>query len=401
MKKVFFLFMISAVIFAMCSCTSSVLKEVSSGTTEKNDSETNGISTEKNNVEANGMCGEDVKWVLDTSGLLTISGTGDMTRIIDADYESSNVLGIQYADLITACVIENGVTSICQDAFYGCTALARVEIPDSITSIGQSAFGGCSSLASITIPDSVTSIGNSAFWACASLTDIVIPGSVNELGYAVFSGCSNLVSATLSDGLLSTGDRTFSDCSVLSHIIFPDGLKSIGHETFLRCTGLTEIVIPDGVTEIGVYAFSDCENLSDITIPDSVVSIGILAFNNTAYYNDDANLDNGILYTGDCLIYVKEVQSGACIVKPGTKTIADQGFWLCNELTDITIPDSVTSIGVCAVHYPGPKSVTYEGTEAQWKQVHVSEGNNPLLAAGIICTDGVIEPVSTEAVGDI
>ena len=378
MKKVFFLFMISAVIFAMCSCASSVLKEVSSGTTEKNDPETNGISTEKNNVEASGMCGEDVKWVLDTSGLLTNSGTGDMTRIIDEDYESSNVLGIQYADRITACVIENGVTSICQNAFYGCTALASVEIPDS-----------------------VTSIGNSAFWACASLTDIVIPGSVNELGYAVFSGCSNLVSATLSDGLLSTGDRTFSDCSALSHVIFPDGLKSIGHETFLRCTGLTEIVIPDGVTEIGVYAFSDCENLSDITIPNSVVSIGILAFNNTAYYNDDANLDNGILYIGDCLIYVKEVPSSACILKPGTKTIADQGFWLCNELTDITIPDSVTSIGVCAVHYPGPRSVTYEGTEAQWKQVHVSEGNNPLLAAGIICTDGVIEPVSTETVGDI
>lgn len=73
----------------------------------------------------------------------------------------------------------------------------------------------------------------------------------------------------------------------------------------------------------------------------------------------------------------------------------------CISLASITIPDSVTSIGVCAVHYPGPRSVAYEGTEAQWKQVHVSEGNNPLLSAGIICTDGVIEPVSTEAVGDI
>ena len=236
---------------------------------------------------------DNLTWKLDAKGTLTISGTGAMKNYNDTDnlspaYMNSNVKKV---------VIEDGVTSIGDFAFYKCTGLTSITIPDSITSIGNYAFSECSNLTSITIPNSVTSIGKSAFYGCWDLTSITIPDSVTSIGNAAFNSCTSLLSITIPDSVTSIGYGAFYDCSSLTSITIPNSVTSIGNFVFYNCSSLTNIKIPDSVTSIGNFAFYNCSSLTSITIPNSVTSIERYAFSE------------------------------------------------CSSLISITIPDGVTSIG--------------------------------------------------------
>ena len=111
-------------------------------------------------------------------------------------------------------VIPQGVTSIGDYAFRGCSGLTSITIPNSVTSIGEEAFSYCSRLTSVTIPNSVMSIGDSAFWNCDGLTSVAIPDSVTSIGDWAFRGCSNLKSAIfLGDAPRNVGDYIFDDCA--------------------------------------------------------------------------------------------------------------------------------------------------------------------------------------------
>ena len=170
------------------------------------------------------------------------------------------------------------VTSIGESAFYECTSLTSITIPDSVTSIGIDAFYCCTSLTSITIPDSITSIGNNAFALCSSLTSITIPDSVTSIGNNAFSDCTSLTSITIPDSVTSIGDDAFAYCYSLTSVTIPDSVTSIGNFAFFGCYSLKSITISDSVTSIGNNAFSGCTSLKSIKIPDSVTSIGSYAF---------------------------------------------------------------------------------------------------------------------------
>ena len=254
------------------------------------------------------------------------------------------------------------ITSINDRAFYNCSKLTSVTIPDNVTSIGKEAFYDCSGLTSITIPDSVTSIGKSAFSGCSGLTSITIPSSVTSIGEYVFSSCSGLTSITIPDSVTSIGKSAFSSCSGLTSITIPNSVTSIGYRAFYNCSGLeniyltdiavwckisgvdnlmvycsssiklylnnkliTDLVIPDGVTSIGSSAFRDCSGLTSITIPSSVTSIG-----------------NGAFYGCSGLTSVT--------IPNSVTSIGSSAFYRCSGLTSITIPDSVTSIGQSAFY---------------------------------------------------
>ena len=169
------------------------------------------------------------------------------------------------------------VTSIRSGAFYECTGLTSIVIPNSVTNIGNFAFSGCTGLTSIEIPNSVTSIGVEAFGGCSGLTSIEIPNSVKSIDGA-FEDCTGLTSVTIGNGVTSIDTNAFRNCSSLTAIEIPNSVTSIGESAFRYCTGLTSIEIPNSVTSIGRYAFHDCTGLTSITIPNSVTSIGDCAF---------------------------------------------------------------------------------------------------------------------------
>ena len=256
-----------------------------------------------------------VQQILDARENTTITLSGYMTNDeieIEVDGETSTntpighianalkTLNESYDDVMITLDMSDvtGMTSIGNNAFKDCSALAGIMIPSSVTSIGGFAFNGCSGLTSITIPSGVTSIGSYAFSGCYGLTSIEIPSSVTSIDDGMLYGCYGLTSITIPSGVTSIGYGAFSGCKGLTSIEIPSSVTSIGSSAFSYCTSLTSIEIPSSVTSIGNDAFASCSSLTSITIPSSVTSIGSNAFylcNNltTVYYaGTEADQDN-------------------------------------------------------------------------------------------------------------
>ena len=295
---------------------------------------------------------------------------------------------------IKSVVIPNGVTSIGNRAFSGCSSLTSITIPDSVTGIGKNAFnriktvfyspafetlpdgtlinkkhkalvrvpenlsGGytiptgvtsigayaffdCTSLTSITIPDSVTSIGDRAFEDCFSLTSITIPDSVTSIGDGAFRGVQSVQVSTKNpvfsvDGrgvLINKKEKKllYAPPSLSGNYTIPSGVKSIGNSAFRGCKNLTSITIPDSVTSIGGLAFSRCTSLTSITIPSSVTSIGGLAFFRCSSLT-------------------------SITISDSVTSIERDAFSCCTSLTSITIPSRFTDEDVKKWAVPVPSN---------------------------------------------
>ena len=159
------------------------------------------------------------------------------------------------------------VTSIGNYAFYRCSSLTSVDIPDGVTSIGNGAFEICHSLTSITIPDSVTSIGNSAFDSCDSLTSVTIPDSVTSIGDSAFEFCYSLNSITIPDSVTSIGNGAFYRCTGLTSVAFmgKEPPSNFSSDSFSGCTALKTVYLSDDLTEEEQTAW---ENALKTMIPE-------------------------------------------------------------------------------------------------------------------------------------
>ena len=263
-----------------------------------------------------------------------------------------------YQTDITSVVIPDSVTNIGHNAFSYCSGLTSINIPDSVTSIGDMAFYGCSGLTSVSIPDSVTSIGDGAFYGCSGLTSVSIPDSVTNIGISAFEYCSGLTSITIPDSVTSIGAYAFYGCSSLTSVSIPDSVTQIGGRAFYGCSGLTSINIPDSVTSIGWGAFRGCSGLTSVTIGDSVTSIGGDAFSDcsgltSVYYTGDIAGWCGIEFVGYNAnplyyahkLYINNTLLTDLVIPDGVTSIGNYAFSGCRGLTSVSIGSGVTSIG--------------------------------------------------------
>jgi hypothetical protein len=209
---------------------------------------------------------------------ITVSEDNENYQSIDSDlYSKDGTTLIQYAigKTATSFTIRDGITSIGNRAFYGCSSLTSVEIPDSITSIDDHAFDGCYSLTSVEIPDSVTSIGYSAFYSCYSLTSVVIGNGVERIDDNAFASCGNLTSVEIPDSVTSIGNSAFADCVGLTDVRIPNRV-GLGCFAFAGCFGLQYASLGGGYIDEG--AFYGCNLLLSVDITGSVTDINATAF---------------------------------------------------------------------------------------------------------------------------
>lgn len=330
--------------------------------------------------------------------------TGLTSAVISANVTSIPYYAFSGCNNLTSITLNNSITSIGDEAFKNCYKLDGKVIPDNVTSIGQKAFQYCRGLTNLMLPDGVTTIGSSAFEDCDSLTNVKIPDSVTSIGSSAFSGCA-ISSVEIGSGVTTIPVYMFNYCKNLTEVIIPDSVTSINSYAFKYCTGLTNITIPDSVTEIGVSAFADCSSLTTINIPDGITVIGEGAFSGTAYYHNEDNWENDVLYLGKCLVKAKNTISGDYSIKDGTLVLSRLAFQGCSSLTSVVIPDGVTSVdstfsgcsSLTSVVIPSSitmideytfyecstlVNVYYTGTQEQWNAISIGTlGNTPLTNA--------------------
>ena len=282
----------------------------------------------------------DCRWNRNGNGVLTISGNGAM-----ANYSSGS--SSPWGRNITSVIIENGVTSIGDYAFYNCIRLTNVTIGNGVTSIGNYAFSGCTVLTSVTIPDSVTSIGGYAFSGFTGLTSVTIPDSVTSIGSSAFRGCTGLTIYCLAD---SFAERYAKNNSILTcvlpyhyeklidgtveislytgnekNVTIPDSIfgkpvSTVKKWAFANNTIMESVVIPDTVTSIAKGTFYNCTELKTVTMGNNVTAIGESAFEKCLFL-EEINLSSKL------------------------KTIGDEAFYDCRRLKKLTLPNTVTAIG--------------------------------------------------------
>ena len=365
----------------------------------------NGVTSLENNLFA--LC-DSLESIVIPYGVTSI-GSGAFSDCIDlTSITIPNSVTSIGSSAFTGCTklasitIPNSVTSIGSNAFYGCTNLkynehegsyylgndtnkylafvkiidetaTECKINDNTKFILSKAFYCCTSLKSITIPNSVTEIGSNAFDGCylesVNISDIASWCNISFesylLGEDLYTYSNPLVCAR----------KIYLNGTLVTDLVIPSTVTEIKPFAFYYCTSLKSITIPNSVTSIGEKAFYGCYSLESVTIPDSVTSIGKKAFDDcdSLKYNEY----EGCYYLGNeankylVLVKMADINASECKINDNAKFILDYAFRYCSAIRTITIPSGVTSIGAYAFYNCSllrsvtiPNSVTTIGEDA-------------------------------------
>ena len=231
-----------------------------------------------------GSCGSGVNWQY-ADGTLIISGKGAMNDysqtqpapwysfkqdirlvIINDGVTSVGNLAFYEHDNLTSATLADSITSIGKFAFANCVKLSLLKLSSGLQTIGTSAFECCESLSSVRLPDGLMSIAQSAFYRCYSLRNITIPTTVTDMGIMCFTYCDGLVSATVNAIISKLPEWTFYGCDALSDVTLSATITSIGRKAFYRCDNLSTVYYL-GLPQIGVSIVSSIrESLPDADI---------------------------------------------------------------------------------------------------------------------------------------
>ncbi len=291
--------------------------------------------------------------------------------------------GAAFSDCVnlTGVVITSGIVEIGTNAFYGCTGLTEVNIPDNvkigeylfydcknlkkatlpsgITELPMGTFEGCPSLEEFDIPEGVTIIPQGCFSGCAALKNVTIPSSVKEIRINAFSGCSSLEQIEIPESVELIYSYAFSGCKALKSIVIPKKTYCFGEKTFEYCTSLESAVIKTEAESLPIRMFSGCTALKEIVLPETLKALPM-----------------GIFSSCNALT--------SYTIPDGIEKIDQEAFAYCENLKDVTIPDTVTYIGKKAFYYVNAfTDVYYHGTKEQWTALEKDTGNDGLENATI------------------
>ena len=370
------------------------------------------------------IIGENV----DTIGYSAFANCSSLTSVI-FNAENCNYFSAFDGCNLTTLIIGEGVKHIPSYLAHDQYSITDITIPNTVTSIGESAFAGCAGLSSITIPDSVTSIGNGAFYDCVGIKSITIPNCVTSIGSHSFASCSGLSSVTIGNNLTTIGISAFNHCLSLTSVIYnAENCEDFPKETFKDCNltslvigenvkripsylaydqkKLTSITIPKSVNYIGEFAFSGCSGLASVIIGENVADIPSGAFANCS------SLTSVIFNAENCADFsftespFKSGNLTTLIIGEGVKHIPSYLAYNQKNITDITIPNSVTSIGSSAFFgCSGLKGVNISDIAA-WCGISFSnEESNPFYISKHLYVNGseihdLLIPKSVSSIGD-
>lgn len=315
--------------------------------------------------------------------------------IVYNDSSKSVIYGCSSAT-IGDIIISDTVKSIEASAFYGCDKITSVTLSNSVTNIGSFAFYCCTALKSVTFGNQLISIGNSAFFACDSITEITIPNSVKSIGLNTFNLCTGLISISISDGVTEIGNNAFG---YVNNISYTSNMKATGSPWGAKCvngyvdgylvyenvektslygcstTVTGNIALPKTVTNIEKNAFYKCDSFTSIELPDSLTNIGENAF----YYCRG----------------LTEIT-----IPSNVAIISENAFMACHGLKSLRISEGMTEIKKSAFSYcMNLEEIFYSGTEEQWKQIAIDDGNEYLENAKIHYLADIIYKITYNANG--
>lgn len=214
--------------------------------------------------ETSGPCGDNVTWKLE-AGVLTISGSGDMTDYSEM-YPSP---WFNHADSIQRVVVENGVVSVGNMAFYQCANLTTVVLAESVTVLGSLTFSDCSSLQQIYMPK-VQEMGWACFYDCKALVNIELPYTLTYIGDKAFYGCRSLAGITIPASVTHLGNSTFTYCSNMVYANVLGHIEQLPYWTFYGCSALWELYLPNTINSVEYDAVAECPNLYTIDYGGSI-----------------------------------------------------------------------------------------------------------------------------------